>query len=121
VYEGSSDGDAWTKLQQDNSTTARQPNLATDHQTFPDYDATSTNINTARRATVTAHVSAFCRASVNHVVPLAFFGHEDEGKHNHRIFLHNVHRFIGLRRFETLSLHEVMQDMKVSHVYIAVV
>ncbi|EKD17210.1 telomerase reverse transcriptase [Drepanopeziza brunnea f. sp. 'multigermtubi' MB_m1] len=69
-------------------------------------------------ATPTAMVSAFCRAVLSHLIPSDFWGTGDDRVHNERLFYKNIDRFIELRRFETLSLHEVTQGLKVrfSHV-----
>lgn len=45
---------------------------------------------------------------MSNVVPREFWGSEG----NRRIFMGNLDRFVKLRRYETLSLHEVMQGMK---------
>lgn len=65
-------------------------------------------------ATPTAKVSAFCRAVLSNIVPRGFWGSGDVQKHNEQVFLRNVHRFVTLRRFESLTLHEVSQGIKVS-------
>lgn len=59
-------------------------------------------------------VSAFCQAVLLKIIPHALWGIEyDVQKHNRATFLRHVDRFIKLRRFETISLHEVMQGLKV--------
>ena len=58
-------------------------------------------------------VSAFCRATLARLIPKGFWGVGQARVHNERVFERNVDRFIQLRRFESLSLHEVVQDMKV--------
>lgn len=65
-------------------------------------------------ATSHAQVSAFCRASVSHVVPRAFWGEGDTARHNENVFLRNIDRFIRLRRFESMTLHACFQHIKVS-------
>lgn len=55
-------------------------------------------------------VSAFARAVISNIVPTEFWGSEE----NEKGLMKNVDRFVKLRRYETLSLHEVMQGMKVS-------
>jgi telomerase reverse transcriptase len=65
-------------------------------------------------ATPTAMVSAFCRAVLSHLIPHDFWGTGELRAHNERVFYQNVDRFIELRRFENLSLHEVSQGIKVS-------
>jgi len=64
-------------------------------------------------ATSTAMVSAFCRAVLSSLIPADFWGRGDVKSHNERVFHQNVDRFISLRRFESLSLHEVSQGLKV--------
>lgn len=58
-------------------------------------------------------VSAFCQAALSKIIPHEFYGRGDVQHHNRRTFLRNVDRVIRLRRFETISLHEVMQGLKV--------
>lgn len=65
-------------------------------------------------ATPISMVSAFCRAVFANVIPHDFFGVGDIQIHNLHIFFRNIDRFIGLRRFETLTLHETSQGIKVS-------
>lgn len=64
-------------------------------------------------ATPIANVSAFCRAVLSKLIPNEFWGLGEVQSHNMRVFSRNVDRFITLRRFESLSLHEVVQGMKV--------
>jgi telomerase reverse transcriptase len=58
----------------------------------------------------TAHVSAFCRAVVAKVVPHGLWGSD----HNKHIIMHWIDQFIYLRKFETLTLHQVTQKLQVS-------
>ncbi|PBP24578.1 Telomerase reverse transcriptase [Diplocarpon rosae] len=67
-------------------------------------------------ATPTAMVSAFCRAVLWHLIPFEFWGAGATQAHNQRTFNNNVNRFIDLRRFESLSLHEVTQGLKISDI-----
>jgi telomerase reverse transcriptase len=64
-------------------------------------------------ATPTAMVSAFCQAVFSNLIPGDFWGSGDVKLHNERVFYQNVDRFVSLRRFESLSLHEVSQGLKV--------
>lgn len=61
----------------------------------------------------TAHVSAYCRAALIKLVPLPVWGNGQTGRDNRDVFLRKVHHFISLRRFETMSLHELLQGFKV--------
>lgn len=64
-------------------------------------------------ATPASSVSAFCRAVLQKVVPLKFFGEGTEGRSNRNLVLKHVDYFIKLRRYENLSLHEVCKGLKV--------
>ncbi|PTB67108.1 hypothetical protein BBK36DRAFT_1088057, partial [Trichoderma citrinoviride] len=59
-----------------------------------------------------ACVSAFCQAALSKIIPDSFWGNE-KNCHNKAVFLRKVDHFIKLRRFETISLHEIAQDFKV--------
>ncbi|KAI1918600.1 Telomerase reverse transcriptase, partial [Ophidiomyces ophidiicola] len=63
-------------------------------------------------ATPMALVSAFCRAALQKVVPNDLFGTGEDGQRNRAVVMRQVDRFIHLRRFESLSLHEVAQGLK---------
>jgi telomerase reverse transcriptase len=82
--------------------------------------ATSTNKVPARKQSMLDHstptemVSAFCRAVLLRLVPSEFWGAGNTKAHNEKVFFQNVDQFIGLRKFESLSLHEVCQGLKVS-------
>ncbi|KAH8199578.1 hypothetical protein TruAng_006275 [Truncatella angustata] len=58
-------------------------------------------------ATQSANVSAFCQAVVLKVVPRDLFGHEGTQKHNQDMLFRRIDQFIRLRRFESMSLHEI--------------
>lgn len=58
-------------------------------------------------------VSTFCQAALTKIIPREFWGHDEVQAHNWRTFLRKVDNFVKLRRFETISLHEVMQGFKV--------
>lgn len=60
------------------------------------------------------HVSAFCQAVLLKIIPHDFWGQADVQRHNRKTFLQNVDRFVKLRRFETISLHDVTQGIKAS-------
>ncbi len=62
-------------------------------------------------ATPAAEVSAFCRAVLSKIIPNDFLGSTKD--HNQEVLMQNIDRFVNLRRFESLSLHEVIQGMEV--------
>ncbi|KAL8924369.1 MAG: hypothetical protein Q9172_002716 [Xanthocarpia lactea] len=65
-------------------------------------------------ATPLSDVSAFCRAVMSRIIPNSFWGRDDDGLHNKAVVLRNVDQFIRLRRFESLTLHTVSQDLKIA-------
>jgi hypothetical protein len=66
-------------------------------------------------ATPSSSVSAFCRAVLTKVIPNAFFGVGQGGRDNRRLIMKQIDRFIRLSRYESLSLHEVCEGLKVGH------
>ncbi|KAF0638481.1 hypothetical protein FPSE5266_10706 [Fusarium pseudograminearum] len=67
-------------------------------------------------ATPSFQVSSFCRAVLSKIIPDSFWGDKDAGKHNKSTVMRNVDHFIRLRRFETMSLHELTQDLKIAEI-----
>lgn len=63
-------------------------------------------------ATPTPQVSAFCRAVLWSVLPKNAFGEGDDGRHNWPIMMSNVDLFVRKRRFETMSLDQVCQRLR---------
>lgn len=64
----------------------------------------------------TAHVSAFCRAVLSKTIPKAFWG----DSHNEHIVMYWVDQFVALRRFESLTLHQVTQKIHVHFLFLTV-
>lgn len=62
-------------------------------------------------ASSASEVSAFARAVILKVIPRAFWG---KGDGNKKLIMTNVDRFIKLRRYESYSLHEIMQGLKLT-------
>ena len=60
-------------------------------------------------ASSVGEVSAFVHGAVGRVIPTKFLG----GDHNQKVLKGHIDRFIRLRKFERLSLHDVMQCLKV--------
>lgn len=65
-------------------------------------------------ATPTSHVSAFCQAVLAKIIPNEYWGVGESQSYNKRLILKKVDHFIKLRRFESMSLHEVSDGLKVS-------
>jgi telomerase reverse transcriptase len=65
-------------------------------------------------ATPAANVSAFCQSAMRKLLPRDALGTGPGGTHNHSHFMACIDRFIRMRRFESLSLHEVVQGMKLA-------
>lgn len=64
-------------------------------------------------ATPAPQVSAFCRSVLRRLVPRNAFGIGDDGEHNWSIILNNVDAFVQRRRFETLCLHEIVNNIRI--------
>lgn len=60
-----------------------------------------------------ASVSAFCQAVLANIIPNDFWGRDEVQTHNRTRVLKKIDHFIRMRRFEQLSLHEALQDLKV--------
>ncbi|KAJ5782388.1 Telomere reverse transcriptase [Penicillium paradoxum] len=67
-------------------------------------------------ATPASSVSAFCRTVIQKLIPRQFFGVGPDGISNFRLILRHVDRFIKLRRFESLSLHQVCKSIKITSI-----
>lgn len=74
-----------------------------------------TQVSLTDYATPASSVSAFCRAVIQKLIPRQFWGVGPDGVSNLKHVLRHVDRFIKLRRFESLSLHEVCKGIKVGH------
>lgn len=64
-------------------------------------------------ATPSSKVSAFCQAVLSNIIPNDFWGDGEIQLRNKATVMSKVDHFIKLRRFETMSMHEVSQDLKV--------
>ncbi|KAK2803650.1 hypothetical protein FQN51_003412 [Onygenales sp. PD_10] len=71
-------------------------------------------ISMTEHATPIAAVSAFCRAVLLKLIPNELFGHGEGGISNRDTVMRYVDSFVRLRRFESLSLHEVAQGLKIT-------
>ncbi|KAJ5096965.1 Telomere reverse transcriptase [Penicillium angulare] len=67
-------------------------------------------------ATPASSVSAFCRAVLLKLIPFKFFGDGPEGTFNRKLIMKHVDAFIKMRRFESLSLHEVCKGLKITSI-----
>lgn len=57
-------------------------------------------------------VSAFCRSVLFRIIPQDFFGSGSERSSNWKKVMGHVDRFVHMRKFETTSLHELCQGVK---------
>ena len=69
--------------------------------------------DTILQATPPAQVSAFCRQAISKVLPAELWGDGETGARNRRVVMHSIDRFVRLRRYESLTLHDIMQKIKV--------
>ncbi|EEH04418.1 telomerase reverse transcriptase [Histoplasma capsulatum G186AR] len=65
-------------------------------------------------ATPHVAVSAFCRGVLAKLIPNELYGCGVDGIKNRNIILRHVDTFVQMRRFESLSLHEVSQGLKIT-------
>ncbi|KAI7675364.1 hypothetical protein KC318_g994, partial [Hortaea werneckii] len=63
-------------------------------------------------ATSESRVSAFCRAAIMTVFPEELWG----GLANRRIMLRNVDSFVRMRRYESMSVHDVLQPLQITDI-----
>lgn len=67
-------------------------------------------------ATPAGQVSAYCRSVVAKVFPSQLWGHGQEGSRNKETILKNMDKFIKLRRYETMTLHDVLQNLMLTNI-----
>jgi telomerase reverse transcriptase len=66
-------------------------------------------------STPTAHVSAFCQAVLSKIIPDEFWGGApDTRAHNKTHVMKHVDAFVRLRQFESMSLHDVVQGLRLA-------
>ncbi|KAI9884054.1 MAG: hypothetical protein M1823_004168 [Watsoniomyces obsoletus] len=65
-------------------------------------------------ATPAASVSAFVRATLDHIIPNGFWGNGKTQMENKQLLMRKVDHFISQRRFESISLHEILQGFKIN-------
>jgi telomerase reverse transcriptase len=68
-------------------------------------------------ATPVSCVSAFCQAIIKKVIPKRFWGSGELREHNEHLILRSVDKFIRARKYETFSLDEIMNLLKVTNVF----
>lgn len=61
-------------------------------------------------------MSAFCRATLRKLIPNELYGVGEDAVHNREHISKFVDIFIRMRKFESLSLHQVVQNMKIAGV-----
>ncbi|TID27305.1 telomerase reverse transcriptase [Venturia nashicola] len=77
-------------------------------------DVSQQKLSSTHMATPVSCVSAFCQAVIKKVIPRGFWGTGEKLEYNQRVILHMVDHFLRARRFETLSLDEIMSTLKIS-------
>ncbi|KAJ0167125.1 Telomerase reverse transcriptase [Colletotrichum tanaceti] len=65
-------------------------------------------------ATSASHVSAYCQAVLARVIPNEFWGSGDDQIHNKNLLLKKVDHFVRIRRFESMTLNELADGMRVT-------
>ena len=79
----------------------------------PSFEPRPKRLSVMDHANPVAKVSAFCRSVLSRIIPDDFWGVGEVQACNKQVFLSNVDRFVQLRRFESMSLDDVMHGMKV--------
>ena len=70
-------------------------------------------VNFQKFATPVSQVSAFCRSALANTIPLEFWGDGDTAVRNRsKVSLH-IDRFVRARKYETVSLHDILDGLKV--------
>lgn len=72
--------------------------------------------STFDQASSHASVSAFCRAVIRNVFPPDTFGKTGSKSNSFEVVLHSVDTFVSLRRYETLSLHDIIQSIVIKDI-----
>ncbi|KAI9701393.1 MAG: hypothetical protein M1820_006484 [Bogoriella megaspora] len=67
-------------------------------------------------ATPVSQVSAYCRAVILTVFPSCVWGDAESAVPNRSKVLHQIHRFLQARKQETISLHEILEGIKVQKI-----
>ncbi|THY62034.1 hypothetical protein D6C99_01033 [Aureobasidium pullulans] len=67
-------------------------------------------------ATSSSQVSAYCRSVIAKVFPGNLWGEGELGAANKAHVMHQIDRFVRLGRYESLMLHEVAQNIKISKI-----
>ena len=78
----------------------------------PNYE-TRTTTSFLPHCTATADVAAFCKSVMKRLLPKSALGEGIEQQHNWRILLRGVDKFVHARKFETLTLHQIVEQIKV--------
>ena len=81
----------------------------------PEQSIRNAKVSLTDYATPPSSVSAFCRAVFQKLIPRQLLGDGPEGISNYKIVLRHIDRFVEMRRYESLNLHEVCKGIKVRH------
>jgi telomerase reverse transcriptase len=123
----------WSSISANASSTQSQRSSGSSTHLVTQMSATNTTALTAQPASITflhqqssspivgyatpaTNVSAFCQSALRRLLPRDTFGIGFDGTHNESNFMACVDRFITMRRFESLSLHEVVQGIKLTSI-----
>lgn len=65
-------------------------------------------------ATPTAYVSAFCCAVIRRLLPGDALGVEADSEHNWSVLFAQIDHFVQMRKYESLTLHTVFQNLRIN-------
>ena len=67
-------------------------------------------------ATSEQSVSSFCKAALFHILPRDTFGKGEDGIHNNKMILRHIDRFVWMRKYETINMHELVQGLRLKSI-----
>jgi telomerase reverse transcriptase len=76
----------------------------------------SEQTSTFDHATTLTSVSAFCRAVIRNVFPSDALGESSSENHNFGVVMRSIDRFVYMRRYESFSLHDGMQEISLKDI-----
>ncbi|CAG7919919.1 unnamed protein product [Penicillium olsonii] len=82
----------------------------------PEQSIRNAKVSLTDYATPPSSVSAFCRAVFQKLIPRQLLGDGPEGISNYKIVLRHIDRFVEMRRYESLNLHEVCKGIKITSI-----
>lgn len=93
-----------------------QPKQATQHTSYQPSSNLESGTSFMPFATPSDQVSAFCQAVMRKLLPRGFLGTDKIGDKNWKHLLYWVDKFVKMRRYETINLHELSQKISLTSI-----